>query len=98
MFNNKELNTKYSDILEFSNTLKNFVLANNQININETLINIYNNYDSNLRIICKDLIKCGEVAKNNSTMQKECIKSFVIECEKLKSQTSKQIEKEMIEK
>ena len=61
MLNNKIFRDKYKESVEFYDVLKKFTIANNQININEDLVKVFNNYDRNLRIIFVDLMKCKEI-------------------------------------
>lgn len=97
MYNNKILKEKFIDVNDFSDTLHRFVLVNNQININENLINVYNKYDSNLRRIFKNLVKCGEDRKSSKDEQ-NCISNFKDEFDCLRSDISKIIEKDLVDK
>jgi hypothetical protein len=97
MYNNKILKEKFKEVNEFSDTLHRFVLVNNQININENLINVYNKYDTNLRILFKNLVKCGE-EKKTSKDEQTCLSNFRNEFDSLRSDISKIIEKDLVDK
>jgi hypothetical protein len=92
MFNqySKQLTEKYKEIQSFSDTIYKFVVANNQINLNEELINIYNKYDEDLRNLMGQLIQCEDLPK---TKHSECINNFIANYDKLRSEISKTIEK-----
>lgn len=88
MYGNSRFQEKYKEVIEFSNTLKKFVVSNNQININEDLINVYNKYDKGLREIFIKLVNCEKTKKYN-----ECIAKFGEEFNSLRSDISIKIEK-----
>ncbi len=93
MYNNKIFVNKFKEVTEFSDTLHNFVLVNNQININENVINIYNHYDKHLRDVYKKFVECGELSKNSKDVL-QCINKFGEEFDVLRSDISKKIEKD----
>lgn len=90
MFNNKKFLNINKETHEFSDKLYKFIILNNQININEDLIGIYNNYDRNLRTIYKRLIECNEdIGTKDKTL---CINAFSDNFDSLRSSISKEIE------
>ncbi len=88
MYNQKKFVDKFTETKEFSNSLHNYVIANNQINSNDEMISIYNEYDSKLRNIFRELVKC-EKTKD----YKNCIYSYETNFDELRSEISKKIEK-----
>ena len=90
MFNQRIFIDKYKETKEFSNSLLNFVIANNQININEEMSMIYNEYDAKLRNIFRELVDCE---KNKEIKNNICIDNFKNQFDELRSDISKKIQK-----
>lgn len=90
-YSNKLFFEKFKEVNEFNHILHNFIVTANQINIDESLVNIYINYDSYLRQILTKFKLCEE---NNSDNKKinQCVTNFTDEFNKLRSDTSKKIE------
>jgi hypothetical protein len=91
MYNNEKLKTKIKEIEGFNSQLKKYVTINSQINIDSNLIEIYNKYDLNLRIIFDQLVKCNKALK-----EEECIRIFSDNFQILQSNISKSIENKNI--
>jgi hypothetical protein len=92
MYTDKDLKEKMKEVREFTNVLLKFVVTTNQININESLINVYNKYDSELRNIFLNLIKCEKMPKEGYQF---CIKTFKNNYDDLRSRISQIIEKDI---
>ena len=92
MYNDKDLKSKMNEVKDFSDILQRFVLTTNQININESLMNVYNKYDSSLRKLFVNLVKCEKLP---SSQYKLCINKFKDDYDSLRSQVSQIIEKDL---
>ncbi len=83
MWKNKQGIEKYNEIVDFRNSIRSFVVVNNQINSDDNLINIYNKFDENLRSMLKVYEDCEN---NNSSNYGTCLKEFSKEFDKLRSE------------
>lgn len=90
MFNDEKFKNLFKETLDFNTMLFNFVVTANQINMNNDLLNIYQNYDLSIRQILKNLVECNMLKNNKDNI---CFKNFKEEFELLRSETSKTIEK-----
>jgi len=88
MYNQKNFVDKYEETKDFSKSILKYVITNNQINLNEEMICIYNEYDLKLRNVFKDLVKCEKSQDN-----KKCIDDYRRNFDELRSDISKKIEK-----
>jgi hypothetical protein len=92
MYTDNNLKEKIKEVRDFTNVLLKFVVTTNQININESLVNVYNKYDNELRSLFVDLIKCETLPKEG---YQKCIKTFKNNYDELRSRISQIIEKDL---
>jgi hypothetical protein len=76
----------YTQVLEFNSQLKSYILESGQLNLDDSMVRLYSGYEIELRRLFRDLKECQ---KN----EKECIEQFKNAFEKLRSDTSKTINK-----
>jgi hypothetical protein len=87
--NDKIFINTYNNVFDFNSQLWNYVINSGQLNLDESMIGLYANYEINLRRLFKELDLC--IAKNDKN--NFCIQQFKTDFEKLRSDTSKLINK-----
>ena len=91
MYSDQNLINLRKEIFDFNTILDNYVISSSNLNVNEISLNIYCNYEENLRKISKKFMECGEnKIKGNS----ECTKIFQDQFHHLRSEISINIDKE----
>ncbi len=80
-----------NEINDFNNLIEKFMITSSQLNANEDYINLYSNYDFNLRNITMNLLECE---KNERNFDK-CINEYKDTFYKLRSETSINLEKQV---
>jgi hypothetical protein len=90
MDNNKSFQTKMTEVFEFNKIIENYVVVNNNINLNENLSLVYNQYNVNLSNLFRDFLYCD--AKNKNKQQ--CINDLSLGFNKLRSDISKLLAKQ----
>lgn len=79
------------EINEFNNLIEKFMITSSQLNANEENINLYANYEINLRNFTKNLLECE---KNERKVEK-CINEYKDAFYRLRSETSINLEKQV---
>lgn len=91
MFSDQNLTNLRKEIFDFNRILDNYVISSSNLTLNEISLNIFCNYEENLRKITKGFIECADnKIKGNS----ECIKKYQDEFHHLRSEISINIDKE----
>jgi hypothetical protein len=90
MDNNKSFQTKMTEVFEFNKIIENYVVVNNNINLNENLSLVYNKYNVNLRNLFLDFLYCDTNNKN----KQQCINDLNLGFNKLRSDISKLLAKQ----
>jgi hypothetical protein len=79
--NDKTYLQTYNQAIEFNNQLKDYILESGQLNLDESMVRLYSNYEIQLRMLLKELVNCHK--------GKDCVEQFKLKFEKLRSDTSK---------
>ncbi len=82
----KLFKSTYSNIIEFTKQIEDYVIFNQKVNPEEQLYRIYYSYKKGLRNIFIELKSCNKDMKS-------CINDFKINFDNLRSDTSRNIEK-----
>jgi hypothetical protein len=91
MYSDQNLINLRKEIFEFNRILDNYVISSSNLTVNEISLNIYCNYEDNLRKITKEYIECGE---NKTKGIHDCIKNYQENFHHLRSEISINIDKE----
>jgi hypothetical protein len=91
MYSDQNVINLRKEIFEFNSILNNYVISSSNLSLNDISLNIYCNYENNLRQISKRFVDCGE---NNMKNYTECIKNFKKDFHNLRSEISINIDKE----
>jgi len=91
MYSDQNLINLRKEIFDFNRILDNYVISSSNLTVNEISLNIYCNYEENLRKFTQEFMDCGEnKIKGNS----ECIKNYQDNFHNLRSEISINIDKE----
>ena len=91
MFTDSKFLDVKKEINEFNNLLEKFMITSSLLNANEENINLFANYDMNLRNFTKSLLECE---KNERKFDK-CINEYKCAFFRLRTETSINLEKQV---
>jgi len=91
MFNDKKFLDIKKEVYEFNCLLEKFMIASSQLKADDENINLYANYDRNLRNFTKNLLEC----EKNERKNEKCINEYKDVFYKLRSETSINLEKQV---
>jgi len=91
MFNDKKFLDIKKEVFEFNSLLEKFMIASSQLKADDENINLYANYDTNLRNFTKNLLEC----EKNERKYEKCINEYKDVFYKQRSETSINLEKQV---